>query len=104
MSFADARSGSSRLLLIPLALLALAASAGARRYAVRFPAVPALEIAAAGARRAWRRQLPAALLLAALAALVVALAKPQRNVAVAGRAGLDHARHRPLALHAGDDV
>jgi Ca-activated chloride channel homolog len=71
------------LLLIPLALLALAASRRrARRYAVRFPALPALKVAAGGAA-AWRRRVPGALALAALAALVVALAKPQRNVDVA---------------------
>ena len=37
---------------------------------------------AAGAVPAWRRHLPAALALAALAALVLALAKPQKTVAV----------------------
>ncbi len=70
------------LALVPLALLALAVGRRrARRYAVRFPALPALKAAAGGAP-AWRRQLPAALALAALAALVVAMAKPQRTVAV----------------------
>jgi Ca-activated chloride channel family protein len=71
------------LALVPLALLAhLASRRRARRYAVRFTAVPAL-LAAAGAVPAWRRHLPAALALAALAALVLALAKPQRTAAVA---------------------
>jgi Ca-activated chloride channel family protein len=71
------------LALIPLILLALAvARRRARRYAVRFTALPALK-AASGRAAAWRRRLPAALALAALAALVVAMAKPQRTVAVA---------------------
>jgi len=68
--------------LVPLALAAYVASRQrAKRYAVRFTAVPALK-AAAGTVPAWRRHLPAALALAALAALVVALAKPQKTVAV----------------------
>ncbi|HEX7299643.1 MAG TPA: VWA domain-containing protein [Solirubrobacteraceae bacterium] len=70
------------LALVPLALLAyLASRRNAKRYAVRFTAVPALKVAA-GAVPAWRRHLPAALALAALAALVLALAKPQATVAV----------------------
>ncbi|MDO8213364.1 VWA domain-containing protein [Conexibacter sp. CPCC 206217] len=52
-----------------------------RRYAVRFTGVAALK-QAAGTVPAWKRHLPAALLLAALAALALALAKPQRTVAV----------------------
>jgi Ca-activated chloride channel family protein len=52
-----------------------------RRYAVRFTGVAALK-EAAGTVPAWKRHLPAALLLAALAALALALAKPQRTVAV----------------------
>lgn len=71
------------LLLVPLALLAYAVSRRrARRYAVRFTAVPAL-LAAAGVVPAWRRHVPAVLALAALAALVLAAAKPQRTAAVA---------------------
>jgi Ca-activated chloride channel homolog len=70
------------LALIPLALLAYAISRrNAKRYAVRFTAVPALRVAA-GTVPAWRRHLPAALALAALTALVLALAKPQATVAV----------------------
>ena len=70
------------LALVPLALLAYAASRrNARRYAVRFTAMPAVR-AAAAVVPAWRRHLPAALALAALTALVLALAKPQRSVAV----------------------
>jgi Ca-activated chloride channel homolog len=70
------------LALVPLALLAYQASRRrGSRYAVRFTAVPALKVAA-GAVPAWRRHLPAALALAALAALVIALAKPEKTVAV----------------------
>jgi Ca-activated chloride channel homolog len=70
------------LALVPLALLAYQASRRrGSRYAVRYTAVPALKLAA-GVVPAWRRHLPAALALAALAALVLALAKPQKTVAV----------------------
>jgi Ca-activated chloride channel homolog len=70
------------LALVPLALLAYRASRRrGSRYAVRYTAVPALRVAA-GVVPAWRRHLPAALALAALAALVVAMAKPQKTVAV----------------------
>jgi Ca-activated chloride channel family protein len=71
------------LLGVPVMLAAYFASRRrAKRYAVRFTAVPALRLAA-GTVPAWRRHLPAALALAALAALVVSLAKPQETVAVA---------------------
>jgi Ca-activated chloride channel family protein len=85
------------LALVPLALLAYVASRrNAKRYAVRFPAVATVRLAA-GVVPAWRRHLPAALALAALASLVFALAKPQRSVAVpVERASimliLDHSR------------
>jgi Ca-activated chloride channel homolog len=70
------------LLAIPLAALALwAARRRAMRYAVRFPAAETLAIAA-GTVPAWRRYVPAALALAAMAALALSLAKPQRTVAV----------------------
>lgn len=70
------------LALVPLLLLAYGASRrNAKRYAVRFTALPALRLAA-GTVPAWRRHLPAALALAALAVLVFALAKPQTTVAV----------------------
>jgi Ca-activated chloride channel homolog len=70
------------LALVPLALLAYQASRRrGSRYAVRFTAVPALKLAAA-AVPAWRRHVPAALALAALAALVLALAKPEKTIAV----------------------
>jgi Ca-activated chloride channel homolog len=72
------------LLAIPLALAAqYAARRRARRYAVRFTALPSLKLAAAtSGTLPWRRHLPALLAFAAVAALVVALAKPQRTVAV----------------------
>jgi Ca-activated chloride channel family protein len=70
------------LALVPLALLAYQASRRrGSRYAVRYTAVPALRVAA-GTVPAWRRHIPAALALAALAALVLALAKPQKTIAV----------------------
>ena len=70
------------LLLVPVLIGAYALSrARAKRYAVRFTAVPALKLAA-GTTPAWRRHLPTALALAALAALVLALAKPEKLVAV----------------------
>jgi Ca-activated chloride channel family protein len=70
------------LALVPLAIMAYQASRRrGSRYAVRYTAVPALK-AAAAAVPAWRRHLPAALALAALAALVLALAKPEKTVAV----------------------
>ncbi|MEA2403681.1 MAG: Ca-activated chloride channel [Thermoleophilaceae bacterium] len=70
------------LLVVPLALLAyLAARRRARRYAVRFTAVPALKLAGAVVPP-WRRHLPAVLALTALASLALATAKPQRTVAV----------------------
>ena len=60
------------LALVPLALLAYQASRRrGSRYAVRYTAVPALKVAA-GAVPAWRRHLPAALALAALADNVTA--------------------------------
>jgi Ca-activated chloride channel family protein len=81
MSFADPVFLLA-LLLVPAALAAHVASRRrARRYAVRFPATSTLALAA-GPAPAWRRQLPIALLLAALAVLALALAKPQRTVAV----------------------
>ncbi|MCW3004921.1 MAG: hypothetical protein JWQ20_4219 [Conexibacter sp.] len=70
------------LLALPLAMLALWASRRrATRYAIRFPAASTLALAA-GAVPAWRRYVPAALALAAMAALAMALAKPEHTVAV----------------------
>ena len=71
------------LVAVPVLLAAYVASRRrAKRYAVRFTAAPTLRLAA-GTVPAWRRHLPAALALAALATLAVSLAKPQRTVAVA---------------------
>ena len=53
-----------------------------RRYVVRFTGVSTVRSVMAGTP-AWRRHLPAALFLAALAALIVGLARPQHTVAVA---------------------
>jgi Ca-activated chloride channel family protein len=86
------------LLLIPLLVAAqMASRRRARRYAVRFTALPALKAAAAATPRNWLRHAPAALLLAALASLVFALAKPERTVAVPVNRGsimlvTDHSR------------
>jgi Ca-activated chloride channel family protein len=86
------------LLLVPLLVAAqMASRRRARRYAVRFTAVPALKAAAAAAPRNWMRHVPAAMVLAALVSLVFALAKPQRTVAVPVERGsimlvTDHSR------------
>ena len=64
------------LALIPIAMAAsIAARRRAKRYAVRCPAVSTLQLAA-GTGGSWRRRLPAALALAAIAALALALARP----------------------------
>jgi Ca-activated chloride channel family protein len=77
------------LLLVPVALGAYVWSRSrATRYAVRFPAVSTLRLAA-GVESRWRRHLPAALMLAALAMLVAALARPHHQVRVpVGRASI----------------
>jgi Ca-activated chloride channel family protein len=68
------------LALIPLALAAyVVAQRRRRRYAVRYTNVDVL--ASVAARAGWTRHLPALLALLALAALLVALARPQRTVA-----------------------
>jgi Ca-activated chloride channel homolog len=70
------------LVIVPLALVALAVSRRrARRYAVRFTAAWSLALAA-GAVPFWRRHLPTAATLLAIATLVLALARPERTVAV----------------------
>jgi Ca-activated chloride channel homolog len=64
------------LLAVPAALAVHSAvRRRARRYAVRFPAVETLRLAA-GPSSTWRRRLPIGLLLAAIASLAVALARP----------------------------
>jgi Ca-activated chloride channel family protein len=70
------------LALVPVALAAhIAARRRARRYAVRFPGVATLAPLLPRAS-AWRRRLPLALFLSALAALGLALARPHATVAV----------------------
>jgi Ca-activated chloride channel family protein len=71
------------LALIPIAIAAqVAARRRARRYAVRFPAVATLALAA-GAGASWRRHLPAAFALVAIAALALALARPHVSYSAA---------------------
>jgi Ca-activated chloride channel family protein len=71
------------LLAIPAAIAAQAAARRrARRYEVRFPAVSSM-LAATAVVPLWRRHLPAALTLAAVAALALAAAKPEHKVRVA---------------------
>ena len=70
------------LLTVPLAgVVYWRRQARPPRDAVRFPGVATLQ-AVLPARAAWRRHLPAALFALALAGLLVALARPQRSVAV----------------------
>ncbi len=74
------------LVLVPLALLAyVRAQRRRRRYAVRYTN---LDVLASVASRSWARHLPAALVLLALTALVVALAQPERTVAAQQREGV----------------
>lgn len=65
------------LALVPAVLAAyVSAQRRAKRYAVRFTALPTLQAAVASSP-SWRRHLPAVLLLLAIAALVLALSRPQ---------------------------
>ena len=74
------------LALLPIALLAyVAVQLRRRREAARF-GNPALLPGIVTARPGWRRHLPAALLLLALGAMILALARPQRSVAAPQRA------------------
>ncbi|HWH09892.1 MAG TPA: VWA domain-containing protein [Solirubrobacteraceae bacterium] len=71
------------LLAVPLLLgLHILAGRRAERYAVRFPAIASLRIAAAGGL-SWRRHIPVALLLLAIAVLVTTLARPNHTTRVA---------------------
>jgi Ca-activated chloride channel family protein len=71
------------LVLVPVALAAyLAARRRATRYALRFPAVSTVREAVA-AGPSWERHVPAALVLAAVAALAIALARPHVSHRVA---------------------
>src|SRR5204863_89603 len=68
---------------VPVAIAALyAARRRARRYEIRFPAVSSM-LAALPVVPRWRRVLPTALALAAMAMLAVAAARPQHTVRVA---------------------
>lgn len=72
------------LALVPLALIILRLAQRRRQtYAVRFPAIATLRQAAGEPVSGWTRHLPAALLLAALAALGLALARPHTTYRVA---------------------
>jgi Ca-activated chloride channel homolog len=76
MSFANPL-GLVGLMLVPLALGAqLHSRRRALRYAIRFPALSTLRVAAADAA-SWRRHVPIGLLLAGIAALALALARPR---------------------------
>jgi Ca-activated chloride channel homolog len=73
------------LVVVPLALLAYwLVQRRRRRYAVRYPAVDVLATVAGKARG---RHLPALLALLALTALAIALARPERTIAVEQRQG-----------------
>jgi Ca-activated chloride channel family protein len=66
------------LLALPLAVLAWAvARRRAKKYAIRFTAVPTLRLAVAGGGPSPARWIPPVLLLAAMAALALALARPE---------------------------
>jgi Ca-activated chloride channel homolog len=85
------------LLLIPLALGAQrVARRRAQRYAIRFPALATLRAAAAGAV-SWQRHIPVGLLLAGIAALVLALARPH----VTQRVAIDEASIMLVTDHSG---
>ena len=82
MSFA-APIWLAALALVPVAIAAsIWAARRARRYAVRFPATSTVA-AAIEVGSSWRRHLPAAFALAAVAALVVALARPHVSYSAA---------------------
>src|ERR671915_1930574 len=71
------------LALLPLAVAAyVAAQRRRRQFAVRYTN---LDLLAGVARASWLRHLPAALALLALAALLIALARPERTVAAQRR-------------------
>lgn len=75
MTFSDP-AWLAALALIPAAIAASWWARRARRYAVRFTAVSTLRLAV-DRGSAWRRRIPAVLLLSALAALAFALARPR---------------------------
>jgi Ca-activated chloride channel homolog len=74
------------LILVPLAVLVYLALQRRRGREAKAFGNPALLPNLVTARPGWRRHLPPALVLVALAALVVALARPERTVAAPERA------------------
>ena len=77
MSFASPVWLAALALIPALIAISIAARRRAKRYVIRFPAVSTLQIAAAAGGPSWRRYVPIGLVLGALAALAVALARPQ---------------------------
>ena len=69
------------LALLPVAMLAYAAMQSRRQREAAAFGSPALMPNIVTGRPGWRRHLPALLLLLALAALIFAVARPQRSVA-----------------------
>ena len=74
-------------ILVPLAMLAYGSLQRRRQRESAAWANPALVPGLTTARPGWRRHLPPLLLLLALCALVLALARPQRTVAAPQRDG-----------------
>ncbi len=74
------------LVLVPLAALVYVSMQARKRHEAAAFANPALMPNLVTSRPGWRRHLPPLLLLCALAAMVVALARPQRTVAAPERA------------------
>ena len=70
------------LLALPLLVMAYARAERNRRAAASAFAAPALQPSVAPRRPGFRRHVPLAILALAIAALIVAAAKPQRTVAV----------------------
>lgn len=92
------------LLALPLLLLVQwARQRRGQRYAVRFTGVSNLKLAAAMAGPSWRRHIPTALVLTALALLGLALARPQHTVAIpVGRASVMLVTDHSLSMEAND--
>jgi Ca-activated chloride channel homolog len=74
------------LALLPVALLAYTAIQRRRRHEAAAFGNPALLGGVVTARPGWRRHLPILLILLALAALILAVARPQRSIAAPQRA------------------
>lgn len=79
MSFASPLWLVVLLAVPPLLLAYLYSQRRVHRYAVRFPAIETLRTAAAFGGSQWRRHVPAGLLLLAVTALALALARPQHR-------------------------